>query len=397
MDARSAEEPVKKILFIKLIEQGATVLSYSAIRNAVQAVGRRNVYFCVFKENREILDILDIIPSENIFMVRHDNLLIFMADIIKTLVRIRIAGIDATIDMEFFARASAILAFLTGARKRAGLHRFMSEAPYRGDLMTHRIQYNPYLHASKAYNIMVDSLKLNPNELPLPKIPAGDSNETTPQFVPSDEEIRVVKTILEKESGQANGPIILLNPNASDMLPLRKWPEENFIHLAQLILQNHPDVRLVLTGAPSEADAAQGICNQISSLRAVNLAGKTTLRQLLVLYTLSHILVTNDSGPGHFAAMTDIHSIVMFGPETPRLFGAIGGRHHIIYGRLACSPCVSVYNHRFSPCRNNRCMQGISVDEVYSQVKKCLSGVCGGSSNFFQPNQDSLLHPHNQA
>ncbi|MGD0274873.1 MAG: glycosyltransferase family 9 protein [Syntrophales bacterium] len=395
--ARSMKEPVKKILFIKLIEQGATVLSYSAICNAVQMVGRRNVYFCVFKENREILDILNIIPSENILMVRHDNLLIFLTDILKTLFRIRMAGIDATIDMEFFARASAILAFLTGAKKRAGLHRFMSEAPYRGDLMTHRIQYNPYLHASKAYNIMVDSLRLDPNELPLPKILAVDSKETTPQFNPSDEEISVVKTILEREFGQAKGPIILLNPNASDMLPLRKWPEENFIQLARLILKNYPDVRLILTGAPSEADAVQGICNQIGSPRTVNLAGKTTLRQLLVLYTLSHILVTNDSGPGHFAAMTNIHSIVMFGPETPRLFAAIGGRHHIVYGRLACSPCVSVYNHRFSPCRNNRCMQNISVDEVYGQIKQCLSEACDVSSNFFQPNQDSFLQSHNQA
>jgi hypothetical protein len=71
--------------------------------------------------------------------------------------------------------------------------------------------------------------------------------------------------------------------------------------------------------------------------------------------------------------MTDIHSIVMYGPETPALFGAIGGFSHIIHAGLACSPCVNVFNHRFSPCRNNRCMQSISVEQVYETVRDCLA------------------------
>jgi ADP-heptose:LPS heptosyltransferase len=98
------------------------------------------------------------------------------------------------------------------------------------------------------------------------------------------------------------------------------------------------------------------------------------LRELLVLYTLADTLVTNDSGPGHFASMTDIHSIVLYGPETPGLFGAIGGRSHIIHAGLACSPCVNVFNHRFSPCKNNLCMQSISVEEVYQAVHASLQG-----------------------
>jgi ADP-heptose:LPS heptosyltransferase len=70
--------------------------------------------------------------------------------------------------------------------------------------------------------------------------------------------------------------------------------------------------------------------------------------------------------------MTGIHSIVLYGPETPRLFGAIGGRSHIIHAGLACSPCVNAFNHRFSPCRNNVCMQSISVEQVYEAVRHCL-------------------------
>src|SRR5262245_58176832 len=60
----------KKIMFLKFIEQGATVLAYSAIKRATEIAGRENVYFCVFENNRPILDILYIIPSENIIIIR---------------------------------------------------------------------------------------------------------------------------------------------------------------------------------------------------------------------------------------------------------------------------------------------------------------------------------------
>jgi ADP-heptose:LPS heptosyltransferase len=105
----------------------------------------------------------------------------------------------------------------------------------------------------------------------------------------------------------------------------------------------------------------------------ISVAGATTLRDVLVLYTLADVLVTNDSGPGHFASMTDIHNVVLFGPETPQLFGPLGPNRHVIWAELACSPCVSPYNHRFSACSNNRCMQAISVDHVFAEVSSALS------------------------
>ena len=372
---RKAEAgPVHRILFIKLIEQGATVLAFSAIQRAIRMVGRENVYFCVFVENREILDILDLLPRENIFAVRHKYLSYFFWDILKLLIRVRQLGIDATVDMEFFARAPAILAFLTGAGCRVGLHRFTSEAPYRGDLLTHRVHYNPYLHTAKAYRLLVESINADPSDIPLLKIGADETKEEVPAFTPTPPETERVQQILKEGFGDtAVGPLILLNPNASDMLPLRKWATENFISLGRRILAHHPHARIALTGAPSEAEAALDVCRLIGSDRVICLAGKTTLRDLFALYHLADILVTNDSGPGHFASMTDIYSIVLYGPETPRLFGPIGGRGRVIYSGLACSPCVNVLNHRFSPCCNNRCMQTISVDEVYAAVEERLA------------------------
>ncbi|MDP2725499.1 MAG: glycosyltransferase family 9 protein, partial [Syntrophales bacterium] len=189
------------------------------------------------------------------------------------------------------------------------------------------------------------------------------------------EEVEIFRQALMREGldVKKGGPVILLNPNASDMLPLRKWPLENFFSLGTAILREYPEARLAITGAPAEKEAAGELCSRWASPRVINLAGKTTLRELLILYTLADVLVTNDSGPAHFASLTDIHSIVLYGPETPKLFGALGRNSHALYAKLACSPCVNAFNHRFSPCTNNLCLQFISPEEVYLKVKECLA------------------------
>ena len=198
---------MRKILFIKLIEQGATVLAYSAIERAVEMVGRENVYFCVFEENREILDILDVIPRENITPIRHKKFHQFLWDILKFLIQVRKSGIDTTIDMEFFARASAILAFMTGASRRVGLHRFTGEGPYRGDLMTHRVHYNPYLHTAKAYHLLVEALTADPDDIPLIKIPQVQVSEEAPVFSPRPEEVKKMEDLLKESFGRVpDGP-----------------------------------------------------------------------------------------------------------------------------------------------------------------------------------------------
>src|SRR5204863_1203628 len=110
------------------------------------------------------------------------------------------------------------------------------------------------------------------------------------------------------------------------------------------------------------------------SSRCVSFAGKTSLRELLVLYTLAKVLVTNDSGPAHFATLTPIRVVTLFGPETPALFAARTPRNSVLWAGIVCSPCVNAYNNRCSPCRNNLCMQDITVEQVFAAVGKAYEG-----------------------
>ncbi len=370
---KPSPRPPEKILLIKMIEQGATVLAYRAIERAVEKVGRENVYFWVFEDNRFILDLLELVPHENVLVVRTGHPLLLLWDLLRTALKARRLGIEATVDMEFFSRASAILAVLTGARIRVGLHRFTSEGPYRGDLMTHRVEYNPFLHTAAAYYLLVEALDADPTEVPLMKTAVPNIDFTAPRFRPSQEETNRVQAIVDRVAGRrVERPIVLLNPNASDLLPLRRWSTERFVELGKRILSEYPHVTVAITGAPGEADAAQRIAEEIGG-GAISLAGHTSLRELIVLYTLADVLVTNDSGPGHFSSLTDITSVVLFGPETPTVFGPLGPNTNVLKADIACSPCVNPFNHRFSPCNNNVCMQMITVDQVYELVEQRLS------------------------
>jgi ADP-heptose:LPS heptosyltransferase len=360
-----------KILFVKFAEQGSTVLAYHAITRAVGMVGRENIYFLVFQENRFILDVMNIVPKENVITVSHKNILDAGLNALRALRQIRQLGIDAAIDLEFFSRSSAALTFLSGAKSRVGFHTFFGEGPYRGDLMTHRLLYNPYIHTSQNFQLMVEALEKTPDRLPTFEGSVPAANSVSPPFVAPAGDREEVGAIVRRESGQDGElRLILLNPNASDLLPLRKWPTDRYVELARRLLERFPEVSITLTGAPDEAEAIGRVREDIGSPRCFSLAGKTTLPQLLVLYTLSELLITNDSGPAHFASMTPITVITLFGPETPLLFRALTPRAIPIWMQLPCSPCVNAYNNRQSPCRDNVCMKSITIDHVFNVASK---------------------------
>ena len=127
-------------------------------------------------------------------------------------------------------------------------------------------------------------------------------------------------------------------------------------------------MEIIFTGAAAEAAAVAEMTNQVGSPRCRCAAGKTSLRQLLVLYTFSEVLVTNDSGPSHFAGLTPIRVVTLFGPETPLLFASRTARNTVLWAGLACSPCVNAYNNRQSSCRRNLCMEAITVEQVFEAV-----------------------------
>jgi len=363
----------KGLLFVKLAEQGSTVLAGAAIRDAVQKFGCENVYFLVFDENRFILDAHDLIPHQNVLTINTGSLQKIVFSSLRRLLEIRRLNLEALIDLEFFSRATAAFSFLTGIPRRVGFHAYFMEGPWRGNLFTHRPRYNPHIHTSSTFLSLVAALEMPPDAFPqFDWVPPDPRVFEAPRFVPTPEEIESMNRLIAAGCGGKPRALVLLNANASDLLPLRRWADANYVELAKRILASLPDVFIAFTGGPAEASKTAEIVKQVGSSRVFSTAGKTTLRELLALYTLADVLVTNDSGPAHFATLTGMNTVVLFGPETPRLFGVLLPRCQTLTAGLACSPCVSATNNRQTSCPDNVCMQKISVESVFAAVGEAL-------------------------
>src|SRR5947199_3710783 len=187
--------------------------------------------------------------------------------------------------MECLTRFTAMLTFTTGAKSRVGFHTFFGDGPYRGDLMTHRLLYNPHLHTSQMFEAMVEALTRDPAVLPTfdftPRV-----NQPLARFRPSSSEVAEINAFLERENPRiGSAPLILLNPNASDLLPLRRWPPLRYVELAWRLLERYPELFIVFTGAPADAAPNNQSADEVASAPVVRLAGNTTLRQGLLLYS----------------------------------------------------------------------------------------------------------------
>ena len=362
----------RRVLFIELSEMGSTILAAPSIARVISHSKTHSPCFVIFKKNAASLKLLRLFDEDDIYTIRDTSLVAMLVDILGFVAFCRRKRIDATLDLELFSRVSAILAMLSGAQQRVGFDNYLAEGLNRGPHLTHRVHYNPYQHMSRNFLALVEGLDRDPNELPAPKrvIPEAD---LPPQAPHCEEEYAHVRAELFKRVELDDRTrIVVLNPDAGKLLPIRTWPAERFAEVARSLL-TEPDVVVVLMGIPEAADAAEVISGIVKDERCVNFVGCTrTLQDVIQLFRMSALLITNDSGPAHFATLTDIKVVTLFGPETARLYGPRGENAINIDKQLACSPCLTAFNHRNSPCTDNQCLKLITADEVLVAARELL-------------------------
>jgi ADP-heptose:LPS heptosyltransferase len=230
------------------------------------------------------------------------------------------------------------------------------------------------MHISKNFIALVNALISDNKEVPYSKTCIKDEEVVLTKVRASDAEKNRVWNIVRKEYPDYDkgiNHIVLMNPNSGDVFPQRRWPFPKFANLIKKILDYDPGAVVLVTGSPAERKECGKLTDMVESRRCVNFTGKVDFKDLPVLYSISSFMLTNDSGPSHFSAITDMPSFVLFGPETPALYGSLGNSTPI-YAGLACSPCVTAANHRKTPCKDNVCLQIISEDEVFETIKEHL-------------------------
>lgn len=372
----SAKKPLRNVLFIELSEMGSAILVDPAMRKLQKEAGV-NLHFAIFEKNKPSLDLLKTVPEENIYTIRGDRFLSLAVDGIKFFYWTRKKKIDTVIDLELFSRVTALLTGFSGAANKVGFHAYYNEGLYRGGFLTHKVAYNPHMHIAKNFIALVNALLAQKEEIPYSKTLIGDEEIQITKVCFSESEKKSVGDLVRGSFAPYDpqrDKIVLINPNASELLIQRRWPPENFAELIQSILAEAPRALVLITGDPREREEAEWLRKRVKHDRCVNFAGRVTFAQLPVLYSISEFMVSNDSGPPHFASITDMPAYVIFGPETPALYGSLGKTTPIFAG-LACSPCVSAANHRKTACTDNVCLKVIKPAHVLEIIRPELEKI----------------------
>ncbi|MGB9699054.1 MAG: lipopolysaccharide heptosyltransferase II [Thermodesulfobacteriota bacterium] len=273
-----------------------------------------------------------------------------LQEIIKFLRTLRSIKYDWVIDNHGLFK-SGLMVFLSRGKRKIGFQPSTGIADEGNYLFTNE-RYKPLSiekHALERYLDLVHQLGVNVNK-PVLKFPVSD-------------EIRQGAKSKLSQRGLSLGNLVVIHPLAK--WPTKQWPKEKFARLADNLINLGATV--VFTGSLEDHKEIKEICGLMEhNTQNLNLAGQTGLRELAALFSLANLVITTDTGPMHLAAAVQAPLIVLFGPTAPWRTGPYGNGHEIIRRNLPCSPCFK------KTCSAVRCMEGITVEEVFAAAIKKL-------------------------
>ena len=368
-----------QILVILLSEMGSVVLAKAMFDSLKAKHPGADLHVLQLKKNQGVMRLLGFVPEANLHSLNDASLGTLLHDLWHTTRTLRALQLDGVIDCELFSRISALLSYACGARVRVGFTAHTQEGLYRGSFINAPLPYNTYQHISLQFvglaKVMEEALTWTRAQLsdttrrPLNRFLLPSIQRSLPQLPVDATDAQAFQDRLRTDFADfmGNTKRVLLYVSGG-ALPIRAWPEDSYIALAKNLIANGCAVGVI--GLPEDTPQAQRVLHAVNNPRCIGLTGYTrNLRELLMLFHNAELLVTNDGGPGHFASLTPIDVIAFFGPETGRLYGPISERATVLESGMACSPCLTAYNHRDSFCDgDNQCLKVITVGEVEKLV-----------------------------
>ncbi|MBU1084546.1 MAG: glycosyltransferase family 9 protein [Candidatus Omnitrophota bacterium] len=197
---------------------------------------------------------------------------------------------------------------------------------------------------------------------------SGKISDKKYRYSVSEKDMKKAEDVLRNRLGGAC-KFIAVHPAGN--WPQKRWDRDSFAELIARLLAHNAAIKVVITGAEGDKELARYITEKVNDRRCFSLAGDTKLGELAAVFKKSGLVISSDSGPLHLAAAAGGRTIGLFGPTSPRITGQIGEGEHIVIsseGRIDCGlPCYA------EDCLlNKKCMDVISVDEVFEIAVKAL-------------------------
>ena len=243
---------------------------------------------------------------------------------------------------------AAIITRLAGIPIRAGYN-----SDTRGWLLTHAVRRTPAIrkiHQIDYYLEIVKVLGCNSAGRNLRLDLRSDTRSLADEWV-------------EKPESQ-HQMIIGMAPGAT-YGPAKRWPVDRFAAVAAEII-SESEATIILFGSKQDQDVTDAIATTIQG-HCLNLAGKTSVGEVMALIARCHAFITNDSGLMHVAGALNVPTIAIFGSTNPVTTSPPGERNIIIRKPVDCSPCLKTV------CPTDfRCMNLIGVEEVVDAVRQAI-------------------------
>jgi len=373
--APATDRPPRAIVVILLSEMGSLVLANDMFARLKARYPVAPLHALLFAKNREILDLMQVMDPANVHTVDDRSLTSLLSSLWQAIKALRRANVDVAIDCELFSRISSLLSYASGAAVRVGFHRHTQEGLYRGSHINRPVPYNPYHHISAQFLTLARAI--DSTAVPKSKLAVVASPRPPPHVQLDGALIQGIQTRLAQDFPAIAGrPLVLVYPGGG-ILPIRAWPLASYTALCEGLVADGCAVA-VIGLKDDQALARQLVANVQASFPqspVIDLTGYTrSISELLALFHVARLLVTNDGGPGQFAALTPIWTLMLFGPETPGLYAPLTPHCYSFYSQWPCSPCLTAYNHRTSYCDgDNQCLKVIEPAAVLAKARECLA------------------------
>ncbi|KKR03864.1 MAG: Glycosyl transferase family 9 [Candidatus Uhrbacteria bacterium GW2011_GWF2_39_13] len=353
----------KKILIIKFFGLGTILLTSPALRILKEKYHDAEITILTTTSNVTVCSMLPTL--DKVLDINIKNPASFLISYLKLLNSFRKEHYDLIIDLEFLTNFSSLTTilcmFLGKSRVSIG---FNSPQQWRNRIYNYTVSFDHSRHISKIFMKLVSILfdeKIRDDI---------DFNTERKVFIENADKKYFDKLLKKEDALKKCRHIVCVNINAGFLCLHRRWPEEYYREILEKLLKIQ-DMGIVLIGGKEDENYVSGLYRKIpSNPRLVNVCGMNTIKELMGLFVKSNLLITNDSGPLHIAYLIGLPTISFFGPETPFLYGPIGHEHHIFYEDIYCSPCLNIYNSKFSKCKNNICLRNITPEKVLKVLKE---------------------------
>ena len=331
----------EKILLIRLSSLGDIVLTTPAIRAVRAHFPDAYIAMLVAKQSAAILrenpHLDEIITFDRLAKDKDTG------EMLRIIRRLRERKFTRAIDFQRKFRTEMLM-FLSGAAERIGKGRFC----------TVRVREQGNKHATAHYFDLLHAAGISAED------------QTLELFLSASERLAAAQRF--DAVGVKNGELkVGLFPGAG--WELREWMPERFAAIGDRLVQ-HFNANVLIFGGQKEAALVQRIANLMNAA-AIPFAGNLEVRQLAACLEKCDLFLTNDTGPMHIAAAVGTRTVSLFGPGNHIRFQPLGTSHQTLRHAVPCSPCKQFTDK----CKDNICMKGIGVDEVWQAVSHALTKI----------------------